>query len=387
MALAIAVLLGLTLPAHRPSTAPATRTVTHTHIPAGDPASRDEEPFSEIETSKGIVASVEALGTLENPTGVQRDGGASALVGDQILWVFGDTLFPVTAVDGARYRSNTAALSSPGNPPELREQLDAHGSPYQLIPFAPTEEAYNRRSGDPEERIAIWPGRIIPDGSAGAFVFFYKLRVHPGRLNLEMLGTGVAYVRAGQTVAIRYPGLLFRSPEPPFAGGTVVGPYLYAYGCSRTRALTVGCEVARVLKSELASRGAYRFWDGARWVRTIKEAKPVLTGEMAGFSISWNAYLHKYIAVYSELFTNRVLMKTADRPEGPWSGQPVFLFSGLTPVGPDAYDYAGREHVELSQDGGKVILVTYTHPLGALRAEICLVRVELHRPPRSAAAS
>jgi hypothetical protein len=41
------------------------------------------------------------------------------------------------------------------------------------------------------------------------------------------------------------------------------------------------------------------------------------------------------------------------------------------------HDYAGFEHPELARDGGRVITLTYVHPLGSLRAEIRRVSVTL----------
>ena len=320
------------------------------------------------------VQSVQDVGILRSPRGIQRDGGGSALVGDKVLWVFGDTVFAVPAADEATYRSNTAALSDPRDPLVMTEPLGAHGDPYQFIPFTPSEEAYNERSGRPDERIAIWPARIIPDGPNGAFVFYYKLKVHPGRLNLEMVGTGIAYAGVGESTAVRYPGLLFRRPQIAFAGGVVVGPYLYAYGCSRADGLRFSCAVARVEKCALTDRNGYRFWNGRVWAEDIREARPVLDGPTGSFSISWNGYLQEYIAVYSEPFSNHILMRTADRPEGPWS-LPVLLFKGRAPGIEGAYDYAGREHLELATQEGRAIFVTYARPVGFLRVDIHLVRV------------
>src|SRR5207248_2126369 len=60
-----------------------------------------------------IVASTSDLGVVGN-SGVQgllRDGGASILLGGQVLWTFGDSLFPFQAADGSQLRTNTAALA------------------------------------------------------------------------------------------------------------------------------------------------------------------------------------------------------------------------------------------------------------------------------------
>jgi hypothetical protein len=77
------------------------------------------------------------VGTLpEPPTVMSRDGGASGRIGGQILWTFGDTIFERgrTAIDGATFRTGTAALAAdPSKPFSLIEPLDPQGAPFQFI--------------------------------------------------------------------------------------------------------------------------------------------------------------------------------------------------------------------------------------------------------------
>lgn len=103
-----------------------------------------------------VVVSTD-LGVLSDASApsLWRDGGASVLVGNQLLWFFADTIFPFVSVDGTQLRTNTAASASPLAPAALAEPLDANGAPAQFVPFTVDEAAYNARHADRGERFAL----------------------------------------------------------------------------------------------------------------------------------------------------------------------------------------------------------------------------------------
>lgn len=314
------------------------------------------------------VASWRSLGTLNNPPLIlARDGAASARVGGHLLWFFGDTI-----VKGLPGSSNTAALADPATPSLLHEPLDPKGAPAAFLPFTAEERQFNDSTGNPEVRIALWPGSVIPDGDGGGIVYYLKLRVDPGFLNYTFLGTGVARVADGQTVAVREPSLLFAPPEPLFDHATVVGADVYVYGALPDASTSFA--VARVPLAQVTDRSAYRFWDGRAWVTTAA-AVPVMEGIPGGMSVSYNPHLGQYLAVHSGILTNTVFMRVAKRPEGPWSDA-VAMFTGLDPA-PGRVDYAGSEHPELATDGGRKLVVSYYRPLSEFTGEVHLVEVTL----------
>jgi hypothetical protein len=317
---------------------------------------------------------VREVGALSQPASVTaRDVGASALVGGRLLWAFGDTLLKSPAEDGERLRSNTAALGGTRDPLRLEEPLDSRGAPSPLLPFTDEEQRYNDDSGRPDERIALWPGSVVGDGQSGALVFYSKLFVHPGELNYEQIGVGLARVDARETVAKRDPGLIFRAPEPAFdSGALVVGADVYVYGCTPDGSLDFPCLVARAPLARAGDRAAYRFWDGDDWTSELGAAKPVLRGPSSGLTVSRNAHIGQYLAVYSEIFSNRVLVRTAPRPEGPWS-EPVEAFK--SPAPPQGTNYAAREHPELAREDGRTIFVSYYHPKSSLSGEMRLAEL------------
>src|SRR5450432_1838062 len=174
-------------------------------------------------------ASAPELGARGHPPGVTaRDGGASAGIKSKTLWLFSDTLMTVTGSDGFSYRSATAGWGD-GPSLVLTEPLDAAGAPFQLLPYTDAELSYNR-AGGPNERFAMWPDSAVASGDA-ALIFYSYLKVHPGDLDYEGLGVGVASLAFGETVATRQADLLFMPSEPGFAMGALVADgfvHLYA---------------------------------------------------------------------------------------------------------------------------------------------------------------
>jgi hypothetical protein len=320
------------------------------------------------------VGSVTEAGTLDQPEEWFRDGGQSAPVGQRILWMFGDTLFPKAAPDGSHLRSNTAAWSDRSDALQLSHPVDADGLPVQFLPFDQLETAYNELSGKPDDRVAVWPTSAIATSDGSATVFFREVMVAPGALNLEVLGSGVATVSAGAETAVRDPNLLFHAPGPVFSSGAIeVDGMVDLFGCTRMAEQRFGCRLARAPTGDLDERSAYEFWNGTEWTDDDGDAAFVLEGPSGGPSISWNPWLDRYLAVYTLGLSNRVMMRTAEQLEGPWS-EPVEAFVGAPTEG-GAVNYAAFEHPELSTDGGRTITITYFHPLGEFRGEFRIVKV------------
>ena len=96
-----------------------------------------------------------------------------------------------------------------------------------------------------------------------------------------------------------------------------------------------------------------------------------IPGEM---TVSHNAHLQKHLAIHSGALSPKIFMRTADNPQGPWSA-PVEVFTGRTSS--SGFNYAAREHPELSQNNGQTIFITYFNPQGFLAGELYLVEVTL----------
>ncbi len=75
---------------------------------------------------------------------------------------------------------------------------------------------------------------------------------------------------------------------------------------------------------------AYEYWDGGAWVPDPRRAAPVLPAPVSELSVSYNQYLGRYVALYTNA-DNNIVMRQADSPAGPWSGEDVLLSSRSMP--------------------------------------------------------
>jgi hypothetical protein len=334
-----------------------------------------------------------------------RDGGYSARAGSRIAWLFGDT-FP----DDQTLLCATAAWSDVAEPARLDEAVDARGRPLQLYEFSPDEHAFNAAhetyptccgrwpecpleepychcppSTDCATRIAIWPGSVFPLDDRRTVSYYEKVWVGVAPYDFEHLGTGTARLETGRTVAIRTldahgePDLVFGPEEPNFFRGLLVEesgiPTVYAYARTNRNGCVVDVLVAQVPLDRIQMRSAYRFWSGSGWSSEVEDARPVLSSVVAGLgTVAWNDYLRSYLAAEADLCTggNRLLIRTAPRPEGPWSASIEVSLEG---VGAKADSYAAILHPEL--DRGRRIALSVYQP--ELRGDEILGRVRLFR--------
>ena len=110
----------------------------------------------------------------------------------------------------------------------------------------------------------------------------------------------------------------------------------------------------------------------------MQAAKPAITLDgNARFSVQWSPYLKKYMAIATQALGHRIRIRLADRPEGPWSSEPVFEIEGLaTAVGlqfPWIRSSAG--HPELARDNGRIEYLSYSRAT-ASGNQIRIVRIE-----------
>lgn len=134
--------------------------------------------------------------------------------------------------------------------------------------------------------------------------------------------------------------------------------YVYSFGTPSGR---IGSAyVSRVDEADLLDLSAYEYWDGSTWVPDKPSAAvPILpptsrsqnaggflgqlglffggwvasvfgvggpSGHVSEMSVQYNDYLDKYVAMYSDGL-GRVVMRTADSPEGTWSDATTLVTS------------------------------------------------------------
>lgn len=315
-----------------------------------------------------LAPKVTLVGPIKNPDGTKfiRDGASSGALGGKIVYTFGDTLFLSPAVDGRTSRSNTAAIAELATPTVLHEPLDANGLPSQLVPFTAEEQAYNDGTKKGDDRWVIWPGRIVPrPGGATGILFFNLFRIHPDRW--EGVGTGVAELAAGATVANRNPTLLFTAPEVDFTHATFEKDgTVYLYGC-----VAGLCRLAKAPLEQATMRAAYTFWTGDGFSASYADAVASIPGSGAGFSVQWNGWLGQYVSFASSGIGREIVMRVALQPWGPWS-DPTTIYTF-----PSGNVYAAGQHPALDLDGGHTIRISAYQDQGNFKGEIDLLTLEL----------
>ncbi|MDQ7054168.1 MAG: DUF4185 domain-containing protein [candidate division KSB1 bacterium] len=297
------------------------------------------------------VISITDLGIVSHPpTVINRDGGFTTLVGGKVLWTFGDTFFNIRAADGSSYRSNTAALADPAAPLLLSEPVDSNGTPLPALPFTAEEQAFNDSTGSATDRIALWIGGLVAENDSTALAFYAKWHVR-GALDYRFLGVGTARFTSGSTTGTRDTRLLFSENEPVFVKAFLHEGMVYLYGSVPGDGLAQRQYLARAPMDSARLRAAYRIWNGNDWDIDVENRAPVFSGASSGVSVAYNRFLQNFTVVYSPPFSNRVLMRTAPRPEGPWS-DPLELFIGMEPNA-GRYNRQGLQHPELAQNDGR----------------------------------
>jgi Domain of unknown function (DUF4185) len=177
-----------------------------------------------------------------------------------------------------------------------------------------------------------------------------------------------------------HPTLLFSQDEPGFGGASAIDEdTLFAFAPVQD-GLSFHFLLGKVALESVLDRSAWRFWDGAQWSTALSSARPVFDAA----SVQFNAYLGQWMAIYSAVFSNDVMLRTAPALTGPWSDELRLFTADRKGQGGTSYD--ATAHAEYAENGGQVLYVSYSRPTGngIFGAEFALEQVMLAqrgRPP------
>jgi hypothetical protein len=168
--------------------------------------------------------------------------------------------------------------------------------------------------------------------------------------------------------------LLFTQNEPGFGSAAFIrNGMLYVYLCDYTS----GCKLGRVSPAKAQVRNTWSLFAGAgNWSAQIGDAVNVFNNANI-LSISWNAFLQCYVALYSPPFSQNVVMRTSANPEGPWSRE-TLAFVAMQPTPGNGNVYDALAHAEYDANNGQTIYVSYSRATPApFSSEVRLVAVQL----------
>ena len=325
-----------------------------------------------------------------------RDGGYSALFQGHSVWLYSDTFLAHANSQGYTLISDswawTSNLSVGNGVTGFQQQVDATGDPAMFLPLTPAEVQYNaEHNGDNcqvqpcNARWALWLASIVVDSVRSRALIFYNY-IYDDPNGFSHLGTSVAtWAGIGQTpvrptisATADHPDLLFGADEPDFGGATLMaGGTLYAYSCGKSSNYDKPCLLGRVDPANVWNRNAWTYYAGnGNWSTNVNAAVDLFAG-LDILSVSWNAYLGRYIAIYAYPGTNNVMARTAPKPEGPWSSE-MHIFTARAPNdGSDTYD--AQAHPEFDIGGGQTMYVSYSRGTASFTSEIRLEAVTLGR--------
>jgi hypothetical protein len=340
------------------------------------------------------VLRVENAGLLftDNQSGVSgTDAGYSLPIGRDVLWIFGDCFLLHPTAPERRYVggvSNAGLLLRAG-----RGRSPLRNYRFITDPVTHLAREIVERVPDEGNDVRIWPqGGWFDPTLRRAYLTYATIRTHgPGPFDFKDIGHGMSVADIADPDRL----LFRRLPGPsgsrlwwPSGGGaatygqavasTAPGGWVYIVGIAEGQG-EKSARLARVRTDRIGELAAYEYLVAAtpspHWSSDPSRAGIVegLTG-FSEASIAYNRYLGGWLAVHSVGLDQKVRLCLAPEPWGPYRtiaeiGAPHQAFA-------NAFCYAGKEHPELAEQGGKVIYITY---VDNQRYWLQLLRVTLER--------
>jgi hypothetical protein len=228
----------------------------------------------------------------------------------------------------------------------------------------------------------MWPlsAVAVPDGTRDrVLVLMGNVCLGTGLLDIEPMGTAVvgwtydpsAPPNGTPVVGTVLNQQLFGPDDPVWGAASVISGdgLLHVYACDGPAdggwPEDYGpCTVARVSPGSVADRSAWRFWaGGSAWSPNAAAAAPMdlpagLDGAevpVSSMSVSYDADQGIHVLAYSPWpgFTDRIHVRVATSPTGPWTAPVVVLLPGCddTLNGATFHCYAGTTQPALDQPG------------------------------------
>jgi hypothetical protein len=186
------------------------------------------------------------------------------------------------------------------------------------------------------------PGRWTTNYSAIAFSDDNGETWHVARESVRPAAYGrstMPYVSGNQNFQ------QFAFVAPPAGSADAQAGWVYAYGTPSGRGGTV--YLSRVKQDQILDQTKYEYWNGTAWVANKPSAaKPVLPATTTSYffglikrttyptvgemSVQYNEYENQYVMLYQDQ-NNNIVMRKADRPEGPWTTPTVLVSSSSMP--------------------------------------------------------
>lgn len=280
--------------------------------------------------------------------GIMWDNGQTG-ANNQVLIAFGDTFGDCTTPD-QQWRKNTLFRSGDRN---LANGMDVpdpvFGNQYAGSPVISAQRPNFSRQVIDSLGLAGTEVTVIPTAgiSVGTRQYVNFMSVsqwgNPGQWSTNFSAVAVSD-NNGETWTVpqssirpswfnTVPGIPFIWGYQNFQMGAYLryGGYVYNYGTGAGRG---GMPfLARVPEAQVADRDAYEYYTPFGWLRGLPFlAIQVVWAPGSEMSVAWNDYLKKFVMLYTNTL-NDVVLRTADKPEGPWSSATTVVKTADVPGG------------------------------------------------------
>ena len=282
------------------------------------------------------------LGPVPHPTTedwfiIGQDGGQSIAMGERTLFVFSDSListtkrpdspigmpcpFPTPLQGQGFFLPNCAGVTTERNLSGALAGLNyfegEQGLPRPLLLPTEQEKAF---------RLRFWPEHgILIDGKVYLYYLGIKTIDPSSMWGFQNVGTGLAMLEPDTGVCTRLyhdrDWRLWRMRADDFHLGVQViheEEFLYVFASVR-EGVTSTARLARVRWDCITEPEAYQFLSSSKptWTSRLTDACS-LGGCSSDYSVSYNAYLGKYLMVYVDEYDKVLVLRTSDHIWGPF---------------------------------------------------------------------
>ncbi|MBA4146682.1 MAG: DUF4185 domain-containing protein [Verrucomicrobia bacterium] len=292
---------------------------------------------------------------------IGADGAYSIpLSRNKTLWLFSDTWIG-TVRDGKRSDvkmiNNTIAIQEHGKEPQFYYRTNVHSAEAESL----------IKPEDGRGFYWLFDGAQTKDG-----VFFFLRQVeivdHSSVFGFRGFSTSLARIKnpkddpmKWRIEQLKFPFAEYNGKDSITFGSAVMKDkgFVYIYGNNSGPEKAVkGMIVARVPERKFASFDDWRFFSNGKWTTDFKSATPISDETASEASVSYWPALKKYVFVHTQSIWGKVMLRTADKPSGPWS-EPTLLYECPEMKYPSkVFCYAGKAHPQLSSKRDELI-ITY----------------------------
>lgn len=331
-----------------------------------------------------VVKNVTTLGPQLTPdvTNVSRDGGYSALINGNIVWLYDDTECMDTQGSQLSFVSNTAAYANwpdsnvatvadfgvvnlgtnPDGSPKTAILAHTTVGTGGWIPFQPDELQYNEQMNG-KERVAIWPG-TSPTSISTTQAFLYAPLVYvdskPQDPSKEYQARGMTLITItapnSGPVAARQGDLIIPGTEVSYGGFSSILGYkstdtatdkdsgnrdVYLLGMTAS-----GLQLARAGMNDLSDFSKYMFWNPQGQNFSTRPPSPklqdaahiYLPGTFSSGCVFYSPYFKTFIMVYFNKMVDSTFYVRYLQLSGPVGQDTTWIAGGKNGKGIQAED-------------------------------------------------